>query len=152
MREETRPIIGPVLGMFGGAIPLYWASRELWVVWRTSTKSKLVHLLVGSNTKVTTGVIAQLRSWFGALTLVETAVIALAVLLLLFPRRHFLIGIGLAGMSALGLALFYYFPYSIGTTELNSGLIICPVLGILAGITGLVFRSDLEFARSYGFD
>jgi len=152
MREETRPIVGPVLGIFGGALPLYWASRELWVVWRTSTKSKLVRLLVGSHTKVTTGVLTELRNGFAALTIVELLVVLSAVLLLLFPRRHVLLGISMLAMTAVGVGLFQALPFQVGTIELLDGLIVCPACGFLGGIAGLLFRSDTEFARSYGFD
>jgi hypothetical protein len=152
MREETRPILGPVLGIFAGAIPTYWASRELWVVWKTSTKSKLVHLLLGPHVKVTTGVIHTLRSWFAAVVIVEAFATLFPLLLLFFPRRHFLWGAMIILANAVGLALLDYFPYAIGTQELYSGLIVCPILGFLAGVSALVFRSDLEFARAYGFD
>ena len=46
----------------------------------------------------------------------------------------------------------YEFPYAIGRTVLFAGLIICPFLAILGGISGVVFRSDLEFSRAYGLD
>ena len=152
MREETRPILGPVLGLVGGAIPTYWASRELWVVWKASTKSKLIRLLLGTHVKATVGIIHTLRSWFAAVVIVEALATLFALLLLFFPRRHFLWGGLIVVANAVGLALMDYFPYSIGRQELYSGLIVCPILGFLAGLSAFVFRSDLEFARAYGFD
>jgi hypothetical protein len=152
MKEETRPIVGPALGIFGGGIPLYWSARELWVVWRTSPKSKLVQLLVGKTVKVTPGLIAELRNWFAALTIVELIVVAAAFLLIFFPRSHYLLGLLVVAGAAVGFGLMYDFPYTIGRTVLYAGLIVCPFLAILGGISGLVFRSDLEFSRAYGLD
>ena len=152
MREETRPIVGPLLGIVGGALPAYWAAVEVWVLWRTTPKSKLVHLLVGSQTKVTGALISELRTWFAAVMVVEALVALSAFLLLLYPRRHFLLGVGLLSLSALGLALMGYFPLGLGRTELVAGMVLCPILGLVAGISALLFRSDLEFARAYGFD
>jgi hypothetical protein len=152
MREESRPIVGPVLGIIAGALPTYWAARELWVVWRTSVKSKLVGLLVGKHTKVTPALIATLREWFAAVTVVEALVVVFALLLLLYPRRHYTLSGLMLLACALGLGLLLSFPYGVGTAQLWDWMIICPVLGFLGAISGLVFRSDLEFARSYGFD
>jgi hypothetical protein len=152
MAEETRPILGPVLGMLGAGLPLYWASRELWVVWKAHTKSKLVGLLVGPHVKVTPGLIVELRRWFAAVTVVEAAVLAAAVLLMFFPRRHYLLAVVMLLGSAIGFWLMYDIPHAVGRTELYSGLIVFPFLAILGGISGLAFRSDLEFARAYGLD
>ncbi len=144
--------MGPILGIFGGAIPLYWASRELWVVWRATPKSKLIKLLLGSHVKATPGIIAQLRIWFGLVTIVELLVVVASLLLIFFPRRHYAISSGLLAATAVGFGLMYEMPYKIGTTILFDGLIVCPFLAFLAGISGLVFRSDIEFARAYGLD
>jgi len=152
MREETRPILAPVLGIFGGALPTYWAARELWVVWRTSTKSKLVSLMVPKHTKITVGLIAELRNWYAAVTFVEALVVLSALLLLFFPRRHVLLSVLLLLTNAIGLGLLYEFPYAIGRIELLAGLVVCPAAAFIAAIAGLMFRSDLEFARTYGFD
>jgi hypothetical protein len=152
MKEESRPIAGTLLGIVAGAVPLYWAFRELWGVWGASTTSSLVGSLVGSRTQVTTGVLSELKNWFAALTIVELLAVVFAVLLFLFPRRHLLWGGLMLVWAAVGLGLLYSFPFRIGMTELLTGLIIFPVLGFLGGVAGLLFRSDFEFARSYGLD
>lgn len=152
MQEETRPILGPLLGILGGGIPLYWSARELWVLWKAGPKSKLVQLLVGKSVKVTPGLIAELRGWFGVLTIVEVVVVAAALLLVFFPRMHYLLAVLILAGSALGFGLMYDMPYAIGRTVLYAGLIVCPFLAILGGISGIVFRSDLEFSRAYGLD
>lgn len=152
MREESRPVLGPVIGIIAGAVPAYWAAVELWVVWRTSVHSKLVALLVAGHTGVTAGVISNLRQWFAAVLAFEALIVLCSILVILFPRRHLLLGLSQLLSCAIGFVLLYDFPYTIGKTELLDGLIIFPVLGFIAGISGVVFRSDLEFARAYGFD
>jgi len=152
MREETRPIFGTLLGIVGGVIATYWAGEELSMLSKATTKTPAVLDLVGPKVKVTAAVLGELKNWFSILLVVEIAIMAAAVLLFLYPRLHFLWGALLLGLAAASVAVFEFFPYGVGKTELFDGLIISPVLGIVGGIAGLGFRSDLEFARSYGFD
>jgi len=152
MREETRPILSSVLGWIAGAGPVYWATVAVLSLWHATPSSGFVQGLVGPQTTVTGALIGELRTWFVAVLVIEALVILSALLLLFFPRRHIILGVLLLGLSAIGLGLMDYFPFGIGRTELLDGMAFCPVVGILAGITGLVFRSDLEFARAYGFD
>lgn len=152
MREETRPILGPVLGIIGGGVPAYWAVTKLWILWRASPTSSKVQSLVGSGVKLTPAVIAGLRSSFAAVVFFELAIVVASLLLLLFPRRHYLTSFLLLLFAAVAFGLVYTLPYSVGVTALLAGQVVCPVFAFLAGISGLVFRSDLEFARAHGLD
>jgi hypothetical protein len=152
MKQETRPIAASVLGLIAGAGSLYWAALETWVVWTASTKSDKVRSLLGGSTKVTPALLNELRSWFTALTVLEALAVLFAVLLLLIPRRHLLFGGLVLVLAVAGLGLLDAFPFGIGKTELLAGLVVFPVLGIIGGIASFLFRSDAEFARSYGFD
>lgn len=152
MREETRPILGPVLGVLGGSVPAYWAAGKLWILWRASPTSGKVQGLVGTGVKVTPAVIAGLRSWFVAVLLFELVLVVASLMLLLFPRRHYLVSLLLLVAASVAFGLVYSLPYSVGVTALLSGQVVFPFLAFLAGISGLVFRSDLEFARVHGLD